>query len=88
MHYVYILKSLRNGKRYVGSTGIHPKDRLKQHNLGSNSWTKQNRPFELVYVEEYLTITEARKREIFLKSGVGRKLLDEQLNIRTNSSVG
>ena len=77
MHYVYVLRSLKNKKRYVGSTKILPENRLKQHNYGSNNWTKQNSPFELVYKEIYSTITEARKRENFLKSGMGRKFLDD-----------
>lgn len=39
-------------------------------------WTKQNRPFKLVYEEHYTNKIEAIKREKFLKSGVGRSLLD------------
>ena len=79
MHYVYVLKSLKNQKRYVGSTKLTPEDRLKQHNNGSNIWAKHNGPFQLVYQEQYSTKTEARKRELFLKSGQGRKLLDDLL---------
>jgi hypothetical protein len=30
----------------------------------------------MVYKEEYATLSEARKRELFLKSGAGRKFLD------------
>ncbi len=77
MYYVYVLKSSRNNKRYVGSTKLLPEQRLKQHNSGSNVWTRQNGPFELIYKEEHPIDTEARKRENFLKSGVGRKFLDE-----------
>ena len=80
MHYVYVLRSLLNKKRYVGSTQLLPDERLKQHNNGSNAWTKNNGPFELIYKEEYPTISEARKRENFLKSGAGRKFLDQTLN--------
>ena len=79
MHYVYVLRSIKNKKRYVGSTSILPEIRLKQHNQGSNKWTKQNGPFELVHNEEYSNLTEARKRENFLKSGFGRKFLDSFL---------
>ncbi|MEW5758836.1 MAG: GIY-YIG nuclease family protein [Candidatus Omnitrophota bacterium] len=88
MYYVYVLKSLRNGKRYISSTKNLPEDRLKQHNYGSNKWTKENGPFELIYKEQYLNITEARKRENFLKSGVGRKFLNESVDVRALSSVG
>lgn len=89
MYYVYVLKSLRNKKRYVGSTKNLPEERLKQHNWGSNTWTKHNGPFELIYKESYSTLTEARKRENFLKSGVGREELDRILSeFRAHSSVG
>ena len=79
MCYIYVLKSLKNGKRYVGSTKILPEERLKQHNYGSNRWTKQNGPFEMIYKEKQFSIIEARKREKFLKSGVGRQFLDRTL---------
>ncbi len=79
MHTVYVLKSLRNGKRYIGSTSKDAFERLKEHNGGTNTWTKQNGPFRLLYTEKYATRTEARRREYFLKSGQGRKWLDENL---------
>ena len=87
MYYVYVLRSFKNKKRYVGSTKLFPEERLKQHNMGSNTWTKQNGPFELIYQEEYITVAVARKREIFLKNGVGRKYLDT-LKFRAVSSAG
>lgn len=52
------------------------KKRFEQHNNGFNLSTKGFRPFELILTEEFNNYKEARKREIFLKSGVGRKLLD------------
>ena len=79
MFFVYVLRSLKNKKRYIGSTALKLQERLKQHNHGANWFTKRNGPFELIYQESYTTKTEARKREIFLKSGVGRKYLDETL---------
>ena len=86
--YVYVLRSLKNKKRYIGSTRSTPEERLKQHQYGSNKWTSQNGPFELVYSEAFSTFSEARKRENFLKSGVGRKFLDEILkNINGSASA-
>ena len=82
MYYMYVLESQRNGKRYVGSTAKIPLERLKEHNAGSNQWTKHNRPFELIYTETFTEETEARKREKFLKSGVGRQQLDGILSVR------
>ena len=76
MHCVYVLRSLKNGKRYVGSTGQDVHARLRQHNRGQNRWASQNGPFELIRVEEYVTKAEAVQRERFLKTGVGRRELD------------
>ena len=76
-YYVYVLESLANAKRYVGSTSKPPEVRLREHNSGSNRWTRQNRPFKLVYYEECQSVAGARRRERFLKSGVGRTMRDE-----------
>ncbi len=76
MSSVYVIKRLKNGKRYIGSTRKNPEQRLKEHNQKSSKWTSQNGPFELFYKEFFLNYSEARKRELFLKSGQGRKFLD------------
>ncbi len=88
MHYVYVLRSIKNQRRYVGSTGLLPEERCREHNAGASRWTKGNRPFVLMYQESYSTNTEARKRENFLKSGVGRKFLDSLLNHERVSAEG
>lgn len=74
MYYTYFLKRLKNNDIYVGSTSILPQLRLEQHNSGSNSYTKANRPFKLIYYEEYECLTDARKREIFYKTGLGKQI--------------
>ena len=77
MHFVYVLWSARIQKRYVGSSdNVH--ERLRQHNSGGSRFTSRGIPWQLVHVEEYETKTEARKRENVLKSGIGRKWLDQQ----------
>ena len=76
MFYVYVLKSLKNGKRYVGCTGKKPEQRLAEHNSGTDDYTRSNKPFELVHAEIFENKTESLKREKFLKSGQGRKFLD------------
>ena len=87
MFYAYVLRSLKNNKRYVGSTSIDPSERLKQHNYGSNTWTRQNKPFVLLHFESFNSKYEARKRELFLKSGVGRKSLDSLEQTHNSSST-
>ena len=76
MFIVYVLKSLKNKKRYVGYTGRNLDLRLKEHNNGYSKFTKHNGPFEIYYKEFYDNKSEAIKRERFLKSGQGRKFLD------------
>ncbi len=76
MYTVYVLKSIKNGQRYVGYTSDLQR-RLKEHNSGQNISTKGHIPYKLMYTEEYKTLAEALKREHFLKSGSGRELVDE-----------
>ena len=66
MHYLYILKSLKDLGYYIGITDNVPK-RLKDHNAGKTRSTKNRIPFILKGTETYPTKTEARKREIALK---------------------
>jgi putative endonuclease len=79
MFFVYVLYSPKLNKRYVGSTNNLDK-RIKEHNAGKSKFTKSGIPWTLVHNESLATNSEARKREHFLKSGIGRKLLDEILN--------
>jgi putative endonuclease len=81
MHFVYVLRSLRNSKHYVGFTSNNPLKRLDQHNAGANQWTKRNGPFELILSEEYEIKAEAIRREKFLKTGSGRAFLRNKLKI-------
>ena len=81
MFYVYVLRSLRNRKRYVGYTGKPPKEKLAEHNGGATRWTRSNGPFELVYHEEFDDARSARQRENFLKSGRSRQWLDEKVRV-------
>jgi putative endonuclease len=59
---------------YVGLTD-NLNRRFEQHNTGWNPTTKPYLPFRLIYVEELTTRSEARIREKYLKSGVGKKFL-------------
>lgn len=79
MFYVYVLRSLKNRKRYIGYTSKDVHIRFDEHSSGTNRWTRQNKPFRLVYFERFQTKSEAMKRERFLKSGQGRKWLDENV---------
>lgn len=74
MFYIYFLKSEKNQKVYVGYTSGDVFVRLKQHESGTNAWTRQNSPFNLVYYESYFCEKDARARKRFYKSGVGKKI--------------
>jgi len=80
MIYVYFLRSRLNRKIYAGCTDKNPKQRLIEHNEGSNDWSRHNGPFELVYYESYHYKTDALHRENFYKTGFGRKIRDAILN--------
>ena len=78
MFYVYVLHSEKDGKLYTGFS--HDlKNRIKYHEQGKVASTKDRRPVKLIYYEAYLMEKDAKGREVFLKSGSGKKLLKKQL---------
>ena len=71
---VYAIESKVNADIYVGIS----KDadlRLKEHNGGKNRYTKGLIPWITLYRELQLDWEAARKREKYLKSGVGKEFL-------------
>ncbi|PIS05616.1 MAG: excinuclease ABC subunit C [Candidatus Buchananbacteria bacterium CG10_big_fil_rev_8_21_14_0_10_42_9] len=93
MFYNYIIQSKKNKILYSGFTS-DLKNRIKEHNQGRNKSTKENRPCELIYYEACLSRKDATRREKYLKTTQGRRLLKIRLkdyfymkNIR-NSSTG
>ena len=77
MSFIYVLRSKKNNKRYIGYTSKDIQARLQEHNSGCNQWTRQNGPFNLVYADMLSDVKEAKELERFLKSGQGRQCLDE-----------
>ena len=51
------------------------KRRIKEHEDGFTQTTKINGPWELIYYEAFCNENDARREEIFLKSGKGRERL-------------
>ncbi|MBC7398935.1 MAG: GIY-YIG nuclease family protein [Mucilaginibacter sp.] len=80
MFFVYVLQSQKTNRRYVGMSS-DPEKRLLQHNGGYNTSTKAYRPWIKVHSESFETRVEARNREKYLKSGVGREYLDKILHL-------
>lgn len=55
------------GNLYMGITD-NPERRLKEHNTKQGAgFTKNRDKFEIVFLENHTTLTEARKREIQIK---------------------
>ncbi len=79
MFFVYVLYSNKLKKRYVGYTSNIAK-RFEEHNSGKSKFTKGGIPWVVVYKESFSTKSDAQKSEKFLKSGVGRKKIDELLS--------
>lgn len=74
MCWVYVLKSLKDNKLYIGMTKDFEK-RIREHNKGQVKSTRGRRPFVVIYKEFFESREQARIREKYLKSGSGRKFL-------------
>ena len=74
MFYVYAIKSTERTYIYVGLTD-NLERRLSEHNSGKNKTTRPYRPFVLIHSEMFETRIEARQREKYLKSGIGKDFL-------------
>ena len=86
MFYTYILKSLKDQRRYIGHTN-NIIIRLDFHNSGINPSTKNRRPLELVCYKELRTKLEASRYEKYLKSLKGGKQLQIEINKMLNNAV-
>ena len=75
MFYVYLLRSSKTGRRYVGSCE-NVDDRLRRHNAGHSKATRHGIPWILVHIESFSNRTEAAKKERYYKSGRGRDELN------------
>jgi len=69
--YVYILKSLRDGRKYIGST-VNLENRLKEHNTGLVRSTSFRRPLQIIGVRKFTTIEEAVQFEKKYKNSHGQ----------------
>ena len=77
-YYVYVLKSLKDGKLYIGYTNDLRK-RFVEHSNNTRGWTKGRGPFKIIYYEASLDDEDARSRELYLKTGMGRRYLNNRL---------
>jgi putative endonuclease len=70
MYFVYIIKSLKDQKYYIGSTS-DVEARLAYHNSGRQRSTRNRIPFILIYSEQFVSRSEAEVREKQIKSFKG-----------------
>ncbi len=73
-YYTYILQSLKDKSLYIGHSS-DLKKRIKKHNLGENSATKNHILYKLIFYEAFLNRIDSKNREEYLKSGYGRKTI-------------
>jgi putative endonuclease len=78
MHYVYVLRSIKDGGFYIGYSE-NLRKRFNEHATGGSFATSYRRPWRLIYYEAYLNQNDALGREGYLKSGSGRRFLRAQL---------
>ena len=76
MFYVFILRSQKNGRHYIGQTK-NLDDRLNRHNSGRERSTKSGAPWDLIFTKSFLTRSEAFQLEQKLKGFKSRsRVLD------------
>ena len=77
MYYVYIL-SLKDNNLYTGATS-NLKRRYNEHRNGKIISTRNKRPLKLIHYEAHLLKSDASRREKFLKTTEGKRLLRQQI---------
>ena len=73
---MYILQSSTSGRYYVGHTDEISR-RLTEHNLGMAKYTRREKPWKIVYVENYATRSAAMRRELEIKRRKSRKYIEK-----------
>ena len=78
MYYTYIIQSAKNKRFYTGYTKDLRK-RFKEHNENASKYTKTRGPYKLICYEACLNEQDAKARELYLKSGKGKRYLKSRL---------
>lgn len=79
-YWIYILKSVKYEKTYVGLTNDLQR-RLYEHNSGKSIYTSKFKPLEILYSEELQDLKFARNREKYYKSAAGRRRIKKILSV-------
>ena len=74
--YVYILRSSKSDRFYVGST-MRIDARLHEHNSGQVTATRNRGPWAVAALLGFITIEDARSAEFRIKKLKSRRVLEE-----------
>ena len=77
-YFAYVLQS-EEGYHYTGHTS-DLELRIARHKEGTTRYTKRGKNWRVVYSKEFSTRGEAMKHEKWLKSGVGRDWLRQNID--------
>lgn len=79
MYYVYILRSIRDRKLYIGFTNNIYR-RISEHQHGKSDSTACRRPFQLIFYEAFFNKDDAQRRESYFKTTKGKTALKLMLH--------
>jgi putative endonuclease len=83
MFYTYILQSEKSGRYYVGhAEDVH--ERMKRHNSGKVTATRNKGPWVIVYFEGHESKAGANSRELYIKSMKSRIYIDSLIKVFKN----
>ena len=77
MFYIYVLKSIKSGRLYTGSTS-NLRKRFNEHNENKSTYTKSKGPYKLIYYEACLNEQDAYAREKYLKTAWGKRYIKQR----------
>ena len=78
MYYIYVIRNKISKRFYTGFTKDLRK-RIDEHNKNKVFSTKNRGENELIYYEGCMNIEDARNREKYLKTGMGKRYLKNRL---------
>jgi len=77
MFYVYVLQN--NEKLWYTGYTSDLRKRFSQHNTKKSKYTKNRGPYKLIYYEACINEKDAKSREKYLKSGMGKRYIKNRL---------
>jgi putative endonuclease len=84
MYHVYILLNKTGTRTYTGvATGVD--ERLRRHNDGLVPSSRPYRPYNVIHIETFPTLKEARQKESFYKSTTGRRRMSKLIGLLQNN---